>query len=453
MFRNQKSTNRTPRSNTIHQALGIIFLSLWISSCAPESSTEQKEFNTEGATKEEVQSNVIYGIDGRLDLYQVSDDRLKRLARSTVALIKSEELTVNGTETMIKGKNYGTSRNLCASEKFREQNTSAFCSGFLVRSDVIVTAGHCIQDMRDCSGTKFVFGFAVEQAGVLPSRIPSQDVYGCAEVLKTFQIGSGADYAVIRLDRRVQNREPLKMRNVASDGPISIGEELVVIGHPVGLPSKVTAGGRVRANSNPDFFVGNVDTYGGNSGSAVFNQRTGLVEGILVRGETDFAQQGSCVVSKVCTEDSCRGEDITRISQVAPFIPSDNGNGEEPPPPPPVQKESFRANVNRSIPDNNQQGILNSLTVGSASRGRKVSILVQLKHPFIGDLQVQVILPDGKVVTLHNRAGGGADDINKSFEITSQVAASVSAGNYRLVVKDLARRDVGQLVSWGVDFE
>jgi hypothetical protein len=307
--------------------------------------------------------------------------------------------------------------------------------------------------MRDCSGTKFVFGFAVEQAGVLPSRAPTQDVYGCGEVIKTFQVSSGADYAVIRLDRRVQNREPLKMRNVASDGPIGLGEELVVIGHPVGLPSKVTTGGRVRSNSNADFIVGNVDTYGGNSGSAVFNSRTGLLEGILVRGETDFAQQGSCVVSKVCTEDSCRGEDITRISQVAPFIPAESGNGEEPPPPPPVQKESFRASVNRSIPDNNQQGILNSLTVGSASRGRKVSILVQIKHPFIGDLQAQVILPDGKVVTLHNRAGGGTDDINKSFEITSQVPASVSAGTYRLVVKDLARRDVGQLVSWGVDFE
>ena len=62
--------------------------------------------------------------------------------------------------------------------------------------------------------------------------------------------------------------------------------------------------------------MANLDTYGGNSGSAVFNAKTGLVEGILVRGEQDYVQKGDCRVSNVCPADGCRGEDVTKILSV-----------------------------------------------------------------------------------------------------------------------------------------
>jgi hypothetical protein len=418
-----------------------------LSGCARDQSTPANELPN---NKTELTARVIYGADGRLDLYQVSDERLLRLAKSTVALIKNEDLSVSGNEVIVHGKNYGLGRNLCASEKFREQDAAAFCSGFLVRSDIIITAGHCIENMTDCNGTSFVFGYGLFQPGALPTRISSQNVYRCHEIIKTQRPSNGADYAVIRLNRNVTGVTPLEMRSVPTQGSIQAGEELIVIGHPVGLPTKITTGGKVRSIANSEFIVGSVDTYGGNSGSAVFNARTGLVEGILVRGEADFTSQGSCTVSKVCTEESCRGEDITRISIVQPFIPT--GSDDPTNPPPISQPESFRLTANKSIPDNNQQGILSSLSVGSGSGGRKISIFVNIKHPYIGDLFVQVIAPDGKVATLHQRAGGSADNINKSYEITSSLG-STSAGQFRLIVKDLASRDLGQLVSWGVDFQ
>ena len=46
------------------------------------------------------------------------------------------------------------------------------------------------------------------------------------------------------------------------------------------------------------------------------NETTGEVEGILVRGETDFVYKNSCRVSNVCADDGCRGEDVTRITDV-----------------------------------------------------------------------------------------------------------------------------------------
>jgi len=66
--------------------------------------------------------------------------------------------------------------------------------------------------------------------------------------------------------------------------------------------------------------VANLDTFGGNSGSAVFNAETGEVEGILVRGENDYVwsdENGSrCRVPQQCTNDACRGEDVTRITNI-----------------------------------------------------------------------------------------------------------------------------------------
>jgi hypothetical protein len=77
----------------------------------------------------------------------------------------------------------------------------------------------------------------------------------------------------------------------------------------------------VRNNAPAAFFVANLDTYGGNSGSPVFNSNTREVEGVLVRGETDFATQGGCQVSLVCPTSGCRGEDCTRTTEFANLVP------------------------------------------------------------------------------------------------------------------------------------
>jgi len=61
-----------------------------------------------------------------------------------------------------------------------------------------------------------------------------------------------------------------------------------------------------------------LDTFKGNSGGPVINAKTGLVEGIVVRGEKDKEKdnENKCFRLKRCKDDECRGEDITRISQV-----------------------------------------------------------------------------------------------------------------------------------------
>jgi hypothetical protein len=76
--------------------------------------------------------------------------------------------------------------------------------------------------------------------------------------------------------------------------------------------------------SNP-FFVTNLDTFGSNSGSPVVNMDSYQVEGILVRGTTDYvlSEDGSCVQVNRCPEGgdtNCAGENATKTSMLAEDI-------------------------------------------------------------------------------------------------------------------------------------
>ncbi len=276
-------------------------------------------FHAFGAGAPNVDLQVIYGDDNRLDLYDVADSRWVALADSTVAIMDSGKLTARGPFTEIQLKSYSAEYKLCAEEPFFEQSTAAFCSGSLVGPDLVLTAGHCLSAER-CADVSLVFGFANQERGQLsPSTLITQNVYRCQEVVAREETNSGVDYALVRLDRKVVGHAPLPINR---SPPVETGTEIVVIGHPAGLPTKVAAGASVRTVGE-NLFVANLDTYGGNSGSSVFNARTGLIEGILVSGETDFIwdRERSCRVSNRCGDSSCEGEDVVLISEVAAQIP------------------------------------------------------------------------------------------------------------------------------------
>ncbi len=259
---------------------------------------------------------VIYGDDNRLDYYQVADINWQSRADSTVALIRSSNLETVGAVTNIKTVSYGQSMGLCSTEPYFEQETAAFCSGFLLSPDTIVTAGHCIRSADTCASTKFVIGFRLEAQGAQPRQVATDQVYGCQTLVHTVAVATGEDFAVVRLDRPVTQVAPLAYRR---SGAIAVGEGLTVIGHPAGLPLKVAGGASVRSIPG-QFLVADLDTYGGNSGSAVFNTVTGEVEGILVRGETDFVYKNGCRVSNKSVRTGCRGEDVTLIERVIPYL-------------------------------------------------------------------------------------------------------------------------------------
>jgi len=259
------------------------------------------------------QLKVIYGDDNRLDVFESPNEAYVTLSRSTAAMVPNSNVRVQGNESVLNGPTM-VSRGFCADERFSHQITAAMCSGFLVGDKYLVPAGHCITSESDCASNKWVFDYKVDDAGQSGVTVANSSVYSCKRIIsRSLDRLSQDDYAYIELDRAVTDRAPLTFRKT---GSIRAGDEILVIGHPTGLPTKITDGAKVRALKGK-FFTANLDTYGGNSGSAVFNATTGVVEGILVRGENDYISDSrGCRASNICPENGCRGEDVTYITNI-----------------------------------------------------------------------------------------------------------------------------------------
>jgi hypothetical protein len=85
---------------------------------------------------------------------------------------------------------------------------------------------------------------------------------------------------------------------------------------------KWAGGASVRSvSSSRGFFAANLDTFGGNSGSPVFDAVEHTVKGVLVRGDTDYVTRDVCRVAFVCpTDTGCQGEECTLIREIRPFL-------------------------------------------------------------------------------------------------------------------------------------
>lgn len=242
---------------------------------------------------------VIYGEDNRVEADDYHDAAFRDLSDSVAGMIRSTSIfkdPKNPGRMIFPKRTAENFLNLCSDEKFAQQITLPICSGFLVADDLIVTAGHCVQNVGDCKRFKWGFGFKGDT-----TSLAEEDVYSCSEIVD-FQLQDSKfkllDYAVIRLDRPVENREPLKYRQKSK---AKINQKLIVIGHPMGLPLKIADSAQVSRMNLKElkkplsslikkryYFLANLDAYGGNSGSPVFNQETREVEGILVEGADDF---------------------------------------------------------------------------------------------------------------------------------------------------------------------
>jgi len=101
------------------------------------------------------------------------------------------------------------------------------------------------------------------------------------------------------------------------------------------------------------------------------------------------------------------------------------------------------------IPDGQAAGIQRTLQVPDSFEVTKASVSVDIRHGYVGDLQVRLV-HGGVTQVLHDRAGGGADDLRTTFSAPSFAGAS-AAGAWTLEVADLAAYDTGRLVSWSLE--
>jgi V8-like Glu-specific endopeptidase len=279
---------------------------------------------------------VIYGEDNRSEpdfdeilnqnpnLTPEEDEMLLEMQKSTAGMVElGKHVKKNPDGSISPAKELltlGDRKNLCAGEKFIDQYTLPVCSGFLVGPDLLVTAGHCLS-RDDFKNRIWIFGYNQEYAHDAEPVFSREFVYFTKEVVLWEKDAlTKKDFAVVRLDRKVLGVKALKIRN---SGKLEDGDQLAIIGHPSGLPSKISAGAKVLDASHENSIKTNLDSFGGNSGSVVINIKTGKVEGILVSGAPDYIYsddpQNECQLVNKRKEDE--GEEyITRISLIASVV-------------------------------------------------------------------------------------------------------------------------------------
>jgi len=237
---------------------------------------------------------VVYGTDDRLDVYEHPSERFQQIARNSIAAqISMDHLDISdAADVQVVAETLMEDDNLCPGERFATQPTGARCSATLIARDMLLTAGHCVEDLAECQRYVYAFNYYYEAPDTL-ATMTTDDLYRCESIVSQVDSG-GLDYAVIRLDRPVPPpHEPVSV--VPGDEALARSAPVTVIGFGRGLPMKIDSGGEVllpRADTL-DFFEASTDTFNSNSGSSVFNA-AGEVVGILVRGKSDYVLSGGC---------------------------------------------------------------------------------------------------------------------------------------------------------------
>lgn len=260
--------------------------------------------------------------ENRKDYYEITNEQIKKNADCVAAICRERDL-IPGKEgsLTLRVKNYGKAFNLCQSEPFYHQKIAAgrLCTGFLVKEDIIATAGHCL-DEHNIKDLCFVFGYKmVDSSGQIP-EIQQKDIYKGVKIINRIckREGNQSDWALVKLDRKVVGQEVVTL----SKKKIATKKLIYIIGHPVGLSLKYSSEARVGSISEA-YFSADLNVYNGNSGSPVFDSKTHEVIGIVVRGHTrDFRLVESCWRSVIYsrTDIWSPNPQCTRVSEFISYV-------------------------------------------------------------------------------------------------------------------------------------
>lgn len=109
-----------------------------------------------------------------------------------------------------------------------------------------------------------------------------------------------------------------------------------------------------------------------------------------------------------------------------------------------------------AIPDNNAAGVRDTINIPTPITISAIRVTVDITHTFIGDLRLTLTAPSGVAIVLHDRNGGNAQNLQRTFDLNSTPAFGAlrgqsSQGNWSLLVQDLASIDNGVLNRWELE--
>jgi hypothetical protein len=286
----------------------IFFLCLFILTFASRSEA-QINFNLSGY-------QAIYGRDDRELVTKNSDVKIQEAARGVALIVSKDVVKRSLLKTQVIGATLEKNLNLCTGEKFSEHLSQSGCTGFLIASDVMLSAGHCFESSDDCANKKIIFDVTSQTETLKGFDVDNKNIFSCKKIIQQ-AANSSQDYAIIQLDRAPGNRSFLKLHTAEKTADDST---VFMLGHPFGLPLMYSKAAAIIDNNDPFIFKTALDSFEGNSGSPVINAKTFEVEGILVNGQQDLVQdpQLGCYRNKTYDE-STGGEGAFRVSELPSF--------------------------------------------------------------------------------------------------------------------------------------
>ncbi len=192
-----------------------------------------------------------------------------------------------------------------------------WCSGTLVSHNLFLTAGHCFDQNPN--------GWTVPRIDGTNNPISSEEIASIMHINFNYQVDpsgnlrteeefkivelveyrlDGLDYAVVRLAGNPGSS--FGIGKIAA-GDADVGDMLAIIGHPAGVPKRIEAG-PLTSFDGDRLRYNDIDTLGGNSGSAIWQSPSGEIVGVHTNGG--------------CTTDggSNSGARIGRIREESPTV-------------------------------------------------------------------------------------------------------------------------------------
>lgn len=130
--------------------------------------------------------------------------------------------------------------------------------------------------------------------------------------------------------------------------------------------------------------------------------------------------------------------------------------GDAEPTPAPAPEGRYESQPGIAIPDNRAEGIADTLEVDAEGTLSFLRVTVEIRHTYVGDLVLTLSSPSGREVVLHDRAGGGRDNLIANWDASTLPAlrhfeGEPARGRWVLKVRDVAAADSGRLEQWSLD--
>jgi V8-like Glu-specific endopeptidase len=257
----------------------------------------------------------VYGEDNRKDFFEVQDNEVRELSKAILYRIDKHELrgwTFQRYWKIITKKL--EDKGVCKDEKFSDQDTIRIgCSAVLIGKKKVLTGGNCISSFT-CNNDLYywTFGYYKGTSDQSFEKLHKKNFFKCKEIVKrVYDPASGRSFAIFTLKKDVKGIKPVKVSTV----PLKDTDELIIMGHPSGLPLKIAEGAAV-IDQDQSLFISNSDIRGETVGSMAFNKKTKELVGLLIYGTYNYQYSYETYCNQVSRSENNQAQELFLKSNI-----------------------------------------------------------------------------------------------------------------------------------------